>query len=336
MKNFTKISIVCLAVMLISSCASQSIVSGTQDTKKQLVSIQLPVGYIPNIQFAPLYLAIEKGYYQQEGLDVKLDYRMENDNVALVGASQLQFAVVSGEQVLLGRAQGLPVVYVMAWYHQYPVGIASPVEQGIKKPSDLKGKKVGLPMLSGASYIGLRALLEAAQLQEGDVQLDVVGFNQIESLTSKREQAAVVYIANEPVQMRSKGYEVDVIRVSDYLQLVANGLITNEATIEKNPDLVRKMVRATLKGINDTIANPNEAFDISKKYVENLGGADNSIQAVQKDILATSIGMWKGSKKAGYSEPDSWDNMNQLLVKMKLIEKPVDINQSYTNDFLPE
>ena len=120
----------------------------------------LPVGYIPNVQFAPLYVALDKGYYRMPVWMSKSITAFETDAMALVGANDLQFAIVSGEQVLLARAQQLPVVYTLAWYQQYPVGIAAMKSSGISKPEDLKGKRIGVPVLSGASYIGLRALLE--------------------------------------------------------------------------------------------------------------------------------------------------------------------------------
>lgn len=296
-----------------------------------LTRIRLPLGYIPNVQFAPLYVAVEKGYFREAGLDVTFDYSFETDAMALVGAGEIPFAVVSGEQVLLARSQGLPVVYVAAWYQQYPVAVVSKVEQGIVSPADLKGKTIGLPGLFGANYIGLEALLFSAGLSNDDVTLTSIGFTQVESVATDQVQAASVYAANEPVQLKAQGYEVNEIRVDDHVQLASNGLVTNEATIAAEPELVRAMVKAMLRGIADAIANPNEAYEISKKYVENLANAD---ETVQKEVLARSIEIWKADR-LGYSDANAWENMRDVLLKMGLLKESLDVNAAFTNEFLP-
>jgi NitT/TauT family transport system substrate-binding protein len=168
-------------------------------------------------------------------------------------------------------------------------------------------------------------------LKEGDVTLDSIGFNQVEALTANQEQAAVVYIANEPVQLSAGGASIDVLRVSDYLELVGNGLITNEKTIQENPDLVQRMVKATLQGIQAAAADPDEAYEISKKYVEGLAQAD---EAVQKQVLKTSIELWQ-VQQAGAMNPQAWENMQTLLLDMKLITSPLDVNAAYTGEYLP-
>lgn len=296
-----------------------------------LVHIKLPLGYIPNIQFAPLYVAVEKGYFKDAGIQIEFDYSQETDAVALVGANDLQFAVVSGEQVLLARAQGLPVTYVAAWYQQYPVAVVSKVDQNIKTPADLKGKKIGLPGLYGANYIGLEALLFSAGLTDKDVTLDSIGYNQVEALATDQEQAVSVYTTNEPIQLRAQGYDLNEIHVADYLQLASNGLITNEKTIADNPDLVRRMVKALLQGLADTIANPDEAYTLSKARIPNLTDAD---AAVQKEVLARSIDLWKADR-LGFSNAQAWQNMQDTLLKMGLLKEPLNLEKAFTNDFVP-
>ena len=321
-----------LSAWLLAACTPGQAVPVQEQpaTQPPLEHIRLPMGYIPNVQFAPFYVALEKGYYRQAGLDMEFDYSFETDGVTLVGSNNLQLAVVSGEQVLLARSQGLPVVYVMAWWQDYPVGVVAKKEQGITSPQDLAGKRIGLPGLFGASYIGLRALLNAGGLKEQDVTLDSIGFNQVEALVTDQEEAVVIYANNEPFQLRAQGFPVDLIRVADYSQLASNGLITNETTIAEDPDLIRRMVQATLRGVADTISDPEEAYEISKKYVENLDQAD---QTVQRQVLEASIEFWK-SDQPGFSDPSAWDNMHALLLEMGLLTQPLEVDKAFTNDFV--
>lgn len=325
---FRKIVLIMLGMAIaLSGCASPN---STNDAG-ELTQIHLPMGYIPNIQFAPVYVAIEKGYFKDAGIDVELDYKFETDGVSLVGAGELPFAVVSGEQVLLARAQGLPVTYVAAWYQQYPVSVVAKSEAGILVPQDLKGKKIGLPGLFGANYVGLRALLNAGKLSESDVTLDAIGFNQVELVAAGEQDIVVGYTANEPIQLRSRGIAVTEMRVSDYVQLAANGVLASEKVIEENPELVRAFVGAFLKGLNDTIVNPDEAFQLSASHIPNFADLDVN---VQKQVLLTSIEQWKNDR-LGYSDPQAWENMQDVLLDMGLISAKMDLSKAFTNEFIP-
>ena len=294
-------------------------------------SIELAMGYKPDLQFAPLYVALEKGFFRDAGLDIKFTNMDENQAVVLVGAGQLKFAIVSGEQVPLARAQGLPIVYVAAWYQKYPVSVISKTDLGLTTPADLRGRTIGLPGLYGANYIGLDALLFAGGLSEKDVTLDSINYTQAEALATGRDPVVSVYTANEPVVLQAEGYKLNEIRVGDYATLVANGLITSEKTIAQNPSMVKSMVKAFLLGVQYTIDHPDEAFEISKGYVPNLDQLD---PVVQKQILATSIGLWKADR-LGYSDPQAWENMQTLLLNMGLLTQPLDLSKAFTNEFLP-
>jgi NitT/TauT family transport system substrate-binding protein len=145
-----------------------------------------------------------------------------------------------------------------------------------------------------------------------------------------REDAVVVYAANEPVQLENLGQSISLLKVSDAVDLVANGLVTNEKTLAENPKLVNAMVDATLLGIKYTMKHPDEAFEISKKYVENLAAAD---QAVQKQELLNSIEQWK-SDQIGFSRSEAWDNMQKILLKMGLLKSSQDLAGCFTNEFI--
>jgi NitT/TauT family transport system substrate-binding protein len=121
------------------------------------------------------------------------------------------------------------------------------------------------------------------------------------------------------------------IRVADYAQLASNGILASEKVIKENPELVRAFVGAFLKGLKDTIANPEEAFTLSAKYIPNFSQLDAT---VQKQILKTSIEEWQ-TERLGYSDPKSWENMQNVLLDMGLLTEKMDLSKAFTNEFVP-
>jgi NitT/TauT family transport system substrate-binding protein len=297
----------------------------------ELERIRLPMGFIPNVQFAPVYVAVERGYFAQEGIELEFDYGFETDGVQLVAAGELPFAVASGDQVVLARAQGLPVVYIAEWWQRFPVAIASLAETGIESPSDLAGRTVGVPELFGASYIGWQALLNAAGLDPSEVELQTIGYSQVPSLSEGRVEAAVVYANNEPVVLAQEGMSVNVIAVADYADIVANGLIASEKVIAERPELVRGFVRAFLHGIADTLADPDAAFEISTRYVEGL--ADNA--TLGRAVLEATLPYWRADR-LGYSEAATWEQSQQVMRDAGLLDETVPVEALFTNEFLTQ
>lgn len=320
-----KLSIL-LTVVLLLSCSL--ICSADPD------SFTLPCGFVPSVQFAPLYVGLEKGFFAEENISLELDHSMEIDTVALVGAGRLPFGICSGEQVLLGREQGLPLVYITNWYQNYPVGVLALAESGITSMEDLRGRTVGIPVLSGASYIGFEAMLNQAGMKDSDVKLETVGYTQAELLVQGRIDAAVVYTTNEPEQLKALGYEISLFTVADVTTMVGNGLITNETMIRENPDLVNRMVRAFVRSIRWTRENPEEAYEICKIYVDGLADAENP--ELQMQVLLRSAEYYDaGPYGFGFSDPEAWNNMGVLLKDMGMIADS-DTSAAFTNEFIPE
>lgn len=322
-----------LLALSLSACAQKEAAESMdmeEIQSEELTPIRLPMGYIPNVQFAPWYVAVEKGYFSEAGFDVTFDYSYETDIVELVGANEIPFGVASAEQVLLARTQNIPIVYTMTWFQGFPTAVVAKAETGVETPEDLAGQKIGLPILSGASYIGLRALLNSGGVAESDVTLDVIGFNQVQAMVGDQEDIVVGYVTNEPVQLRALGYDVNVISVDDYLELPANGLITNESVISENPEMVEAFVQAFMQGLVDTLADPDEAFELCKAHVENLAELD---EKVQKEVLSLSLDYWKADT-LGYSQQTSWENLQELLLDMELIVEPLVLSEAYTNQFV--
>jgi NitT/TauT family transport system substrate-binding protein len=288
----TSLWIVLLAVVLAAP------VAGAQ----QPIDLTFFLTFVPNIQFAPVYVAIEKGYFAEQGINLTVEYGEEPDGMTLIAAGERQFGIISGEQVIQARANGLPVVYVYQWFQKFPIGIVSAADSGIASVADLVGRRVGIPGRFGASYSGLVALLASANLVEADVQLEEIGFNAADVFCVGGVEASVVYVNNEPLQIEQRAQAgdcgavsaVSVINVADAVGMVSNGIVTNEQTAADNPELVSAVVGAFDRALRDTIDNPASAYLFSARQVENLP-LSNDFRAVleeeallQDEFLTTS------------------------------------------------
>jgi NitT/TauT family transport system substrate-binding protein len=261
------------------------LVSSVQGQARELTFF---LTYIPNVQFAPLYVALQQGYFAEAGINLSIEHSFdEASGLERIAINDLQFGVISGEQVIVARSQARPVVFVYNWFQQFPVGIVTPLESGIESVADLRGRRVGIPALSGASYTGLTALLSANEMTLADIQIEPIGFVAPDIVCAGGVDAAVVYLNNEPLEIQRRAglgecgdvTDVRVFAVSDVGQFVSNGIVTNEETIANEPDLVRAVVSAYDRGSRDAIQNPALAFLMSAEYVEGLL-TDDALRAV--------------------------------------------------------
>jgi NitT/TauT family transport system substrate-binding protein len=299
-------------------------------TATELRKVRLGVGYIPDVQFAPLYVAQSKGYYAEEGLEVEIEYGFENDFVALAAQGEREFAVASGDQIILARSQGLPITYVMKWYERFPVALVAKADKGIAQPADLVGKKVGLPGLFGASFIGWKGLIYAAKLDEKAIKVEDIGFTQVAAIQQDLVDAAMIYIANEPNQLRSQNIEITVIEISDYIDLVSNGIVVGDKLMADDPELVQRMVRASLRGLQDTLDHPDDAFAIVRQVIPEI---TDETAPTQRKVLEDSLKLWQ-SDKLGESDPQAWQASVEFMSKTGLLEKTLEPDTLYTNKFV--
>jgi NitT/TauT family transport system substrate-binding protein len=323
-----------LAVLLVAGCTAVATpAEPAPDAVTGRDKVELGVGYIPSVQFAPFYVGIDKGFFAEEGIDLQLAHGFENDYLKLVGVGEVPFMIGSGDQVVLGRAQGLPVRYVMNWFARYPVVVMAKPEAAIDEPADLKGRTIGLPGPFGANYVALRAFLEAGGLTEADVKLESIGFTQAAALSEDTVEAAVDYAVNGPVVLAEQGIATTQFGLDGYLSMPANGLITNEETIEANPELVTRMVRATLKSIQYTLANPDEAFAIALKFVPEAGGEN---EGANRAVFDASLPYWtpRQGVTPGATAAADWQSAAEFMQRIGLVDTLVPAEELFTNEFV--
>lgn len=320
------------AVTTTSPTTTETMTETITETKKTLRPVAVAFPYIPNIQFAPYYVAASKGYYTDAGLDVSFQYMYENEAVQLLAQGNADFGFFSGISVMLARQNDIPLVTVATITQEFPVVFFSKGTESLQRVADLKDKRIGLPGRFGASYYGLLAVLFANNLKESDLDLQDIGFNQVQMLSEGKVDVAIGYAMNEPVQLREMGESVAELRVADIYPLASDGIVTTRAVLEKDPELVRSFVAATLKGVQDILANPDEAFTLSLQHIPEVS---EETAAFQRKVFDASIPYWK-SETLGTTNPQVWEKTRTFLAESGLLTKPAAADESYTNAFLPQ
>lgn len=318
-------SLFVLLALLLGACGASTSPSSTGQPSLAKVSIGL--GYIPDIQFAPFYVAQSKGYYKAAGLDVTFHHGIVPDLIGSMVLGHDTFVFAGGDEELVARSKNLQVVDVATIFQRYPVSLIVPADSPIKMLADLKGHTIGVPGPFGSTYTGLLALLYQAHLSLSDVKVQSIGFTQVAALLGHKVDAVMGYSNNEPLQLKAQGFAVRTFNVSDYQPLVSNGIVTTVGTLHNQPQLVQNFVQATIKGLKDVIADPAGAVQISKSFVPNL----DPTKAMT--VLQATIPIWQGNSKValGYNDSATWQSMEQFLVAQKIIPPVQDLSQAYTN-----
>ncbi len=320
------LSFVVLCAVLLAACGS-SATSNAASSTGSLKSVSIGLGYTPDIQFAPFYVAQSKGYYKAAGLNVTLHHGIETDLIGTMLAGKSTFVFASGDELLVAhdKNKDVKIINVGTIYQEYPVSLIVPAASAIKTLADLKGHSIGVPGPYGATYIGLLALLYKANLPLSDVHVESIGFNQVAALAAHRVDAVMGYANNEPLQLEHDGVPVRTFLASDYQPLVSNGIITTQQMYSSQPQVVRSFVQATLRGVRDVLNDPRGAVTISQSYVPAL----NTTQALAE--LDATLPVYRGDGRLGYNDSATWESMAQFLVAQKLIAPVTNLAQFYTN-----
>ena len=297
-------------------------------------SLTVGLGYIPSVQFAPFYVAQQAGYYQAEGLTVTFQNKIDPDLVALVGQGSIDIGLSDGTSVIPAVSNEIPIRYFTTIYRQFPSIVFGKASSGIKTASDLKGKKIGIPGKYGSSWIMLQALLASVKLKTDDVTIvEYPDFGQGAAVAQGAVDAATGFVNNEPIQLERSGTPTFVLHVDDVTPLPGPGLIGSFDTVNNKHDAVAGFVRATLRAMEDVIADPSKGVDAAIA-VEPTLGQDRDLQTA---ILDATIKAWEGSggnDNLGVIDRNSWQKSIDFMTSLGLVPNPVTIDDVVVEDFV--
>jgi NitT/TauT family transport system substrate-binding protein len=326
-----KIFLLMIAILSLMACNNLAAAPPPPPPKVQ-TSVQF--SWVPTIEFAGFYMAEAEGEYVAENLAVTMmsgGYDEGGDfidPIERVVSGQADFGIADGGTLLTARAGGTPVVAIATIYQRSPVAFVSFAEKEIVKPEDLVGKTVQYdPFTTGVVY---EAMLRSERIDKSQInEVQREDFT-IQPLLSGETDVLDGWVTNEVVDLTLQGHEVNVILPSDYgIVMYPNVIFTTEAMIADNPELVEKFVRATLKGMQSAIAEPDMAAETVVAQVEGLS-LEKEQEAMQRSLPLLN----PSDSSPGQMQPAVWEKTHEILLEQGILSEPLDLEAAYTLAFL--
>lgn len=329
-----------IAILLIAFIGALSLMAGcstddkAQQNQKQLRDVTVLLDWYPNTNHTGMYIALDKGYYAEKGLNVKITNPTEGGSADLIAANKAEFGISYQEQVTYARTADnpLPVVAVAAIIQHNTSGFAAPVEKGIETPKDFEDKIYG-----GFGTLLEEKMLSALMEKEGAdfTKLRIVNIGSADFFTSvqKTVDFSWIYYGWDGVAAELRDFPINFIKLQDLdssLDFYTPVIIVNEGLIEKDEELIRKFLRATAKGYEYCIENPEDAV---KSLLNASPETDEELATASQKYLAKEYKA--DAPRWGEMKESTWDNFANWMYDKGLISRKLDAAKAFTNEYLP-
>lgn len=297
---------------------------------KKLIPVIAELKWLHQAQFAGNYVAKEKGFYKNEGLDVFLiPFSFETPVIKAVTEGSVMFGITGADELLLARANGAPLKAIAVIYKINPVVAYSLRKSGITKPQDFIGKTVGIERAADGTEINVGILYSAMMSKLGidrkKIHEITIGYDPKELLSGKTD-VSTGYIINEPHQAVMQGYDVNTILMADYgVNMYADVIFAREDTLREKPEIVEKFLRATLQGWQYAMENNEEAVQDVLKYSAH-STVEHEMHMLQASIPLINV----GDTPLGWMEKAKWGRVQSILLDQKILKAPINIDDLYT------
>ncbi|MBO8137438.1 MAG: ABC transporter substrate-binding protein [Desulfotomaculum sp.] len=315
----------------LAACGPQDNQAKEQDSE-QLEKITVMLDWVPNTNHTGLYAALEKGWYKEQGLDVEIISPTEGGTTQLVAANKADFGVSYQEDVTMARANDVPVVSIAAVIQHNTSGFASKKEDNITSPKDFEGKRYG-GWGSPTEEAVIRAIMENAGADFNKVEFVNIGQADFFTAIERDVDFTWIYYGWDGVEAEKRGLDLNVLMLKDLhpaLDYYTPVLICSEKTIKERPELVKKFMAATSQGYQFAIEHPEEAAGILLKHAPEL---DKELVMASQKWLSTKY--QDDAPRWGEQRKEVWEKYAQWMHKMDLLPKMIDVDEAFTNQFLP-